>query len=169
MTAIKLYLKSFSSITLIAGFIIFSLSCSTNTSGEKEMKLPTQEEAKTAILTKINMANEKWASGDPLGFVDCASPEITWIDDLGALLPVKGKDALKAYLDGFTGKIPPHEHELSNFNFQFYEDIVIITYRYTGTFDGEPADPWKVTSVYKYQDGDWWSIHENWSVVKNKS
>ena len=50
--------------------------------------------------------------------------------------------------------------------FQFYEDIVIITYRYNGIFDGVPANPWKVTSVYRYNEGDWLSVHENWSLVK---
>ncbi|MEJ2544216.1 MAG: nuclear transport factor 2 family protein [Calditrichaceae bacterium] len=128
--------------------------------------MPNGDKAKASIMEKINMAAEKWSKGDPLGYVECAADDITWMDDLDAQLPVIGKVALKSYLEGFKGKVPPHEKELSDFVFNFYDDIVIITYRYTGTFDGVPADPWKVTSVYRYINGEWLSVHENWTEVK---
>lgn len=166
MSAKQIHLKFLISKILFFGFIIiFTFSCSTNTSGDSDMKQLTRDEAKTAIFTKIKMANEKWASGDPLGFIECSAPEISWIDDLGAQIPVKGKDSLKTYLNGFVGKIPPHEHELSGFDFQFYDDIAIINYRYQGIVESKPMNPWKVTSVYRLIAGDWWSIHENWSLV----
>jgi ketosteroid isomerase-like protein len=128
--------------------------------------LPTEEEATAAIKEKINMANERWASGDPMGFVDCAAEDITWMDDLMAPVPIKGKEALTAYLEGFKEQIPPHKKELLNMEFQNYGDIVIITYHYQGYFDEVAADPWKVTSVYRYEEGDWLSVHENWTVVE---
>lgn len=153
---------------VIVGIIISTIFSCTNSPKKVTNNLPTQEEAKKAILEKIEMANEKWANGDPMGFVEVAANDITWMDDLAAQFPISGKDSLEAYLENFKGQIPPHEHELSDFAFQFYDDIVIVTYRYTGTFDGVPADPWKVTSVYKYINGDWLSVHENWTLVKKE-
>jgi len=117
-------------------------------------------------MEKIKSANDKWASGDPMGFMECVAQDIIWIDDLGAQIPVSGFEALGKYLENFTGQIPPHEHELLDLVFQSYGDIVIVNYRYQGTFDGEPANPWKITSVYRYADGDWLSVHENWSVIE---
>ena len=141
-------------------FHFFIVSCT------NEPKMPNGDKAKAAVMEKINMAAEKWSKGDPLGYVECAADDITWMDDLDAQLPVIGKAALKSYLEGFKGKVPLHEKELTDFVFNFYDDIVIITYRYTGIFDGEPADPWKVTSVYRYINGEWLSVHENWTEVK---
>jgi len=129
--------------------------------------MPTAEEAKDAVWKKIEMANDRWAEGDPMGFVDVAADDITWMDDLGAATPVVGKEAVTAYLESFKGQVPPHQHELSDNLFQNYGDIVIVTYRYRGTFENVPQDPWKVTSVYRYADGDWLSVHENWTVVKS--
>lgn len=43
---------------------------------------------------------------------------------------------------------------------------VIVSYHYQGTFEGVPQAPWKVTSVYRYSDGDWLSVHENWTEVE---
>ena len=162
-------LESLSLKTIILGLItILFFSCTNKTPDIEEPGIPSQEKVKAAILKKIEMANQKWASGNPMGFVECAANDITWMDDLEAQLPVVGKVALKSYLEGFKGKVPPHEKELTDFIFNFYDDIVIITYRYTGTFEGEPADPWKVTSVYRYIGEDWLSVHENWSEVMKK-
>ncbi len=143
--------------------LIFSLSL---VSCANEPKPPTADEAKTAITEKINSANDKWASGDPMGFVEVAAQDITWMDDLGADIPIKGKEALRKYLENFAGQIPPHQHELFNFWFQYYGEFVIVTYHYQGTLDEVPLEPWKVTSVYRYIDGDWLSVHENWTEVK---
>jgi len=150
---------------LTTGILTSSLISCTNCPGKEESDLPSQKEAIAAIKAKIEMANNKWAKGDPMGFAEMAAEDITWLDDLAAQSPVHGIDSLSAYLKNFEGKIPPHEHELSDMKFQLYDDIVIVTYRYKGTSDGKPANPWKVTSVFKYSDGDWHSVHENWSVI----
>jgi len=129
-------------------------------------KLPTPEEAKTVVWTKITAAAEKWSQGDPLGYWKCAAQDIVWIDELGAQKPLQGAEPLKAYLESFNGQVPHHEFKLIEPIFQVYDDIVIVTYRYLGIFNGDPGTPWKVTSVYRYIDGDWWSEHENWTEVK---
>jgi len=127
--------------------------------------LPAAEEAESAIWQKIELANDRWASGDPMGFVDCAAEDIVWIDDLSAQNGVSGKEALGAYLQNFKGQIPPHQHELLDQQFQHYDDMVVVYYKYQGIFEDMDAEPWKVTSVYRYADGDWLSVHENWSEV----
>lgn len=135
---------------------------------KNEQALPTQDEATEAIWGKITAANEKWAAGDPMGFVDCAAPDVIWSDDLGAPNRVIGYEALNAYLEGFKGQIPAHQHVLIEPVFQFYGDMMIVSYRYQGTFEEEVGAPWKVTSVFRYADGDWLSVHENWTEVKQQ-
>jgi hypothetical protein len=142
---------------------LFLVSCT------NEPKLPTADEAKTVIMEKVKAANDRWSSGDPMGFMECAAQDVTWIDDLGAQNRIIGYEALKAYLENFKGQIPPHQYELLDPFFQYYDDIVVLTYRYQGTIDGVPLDPWKVTSVYRYAEGTWSSVHENWSLVKPAS
>ena len=66
-------------------------------------------------------------------------------------------------LEGLKGVVPLHKHELFDFKFQFYGDIVIVSYYYQGIIEGVKAPPWKAVSIYKYSDGDWFSVHENWT------
>jgi ketosteroid isomerase-like protein len=152
--------KLMQSIVFVFILSLLIVSC------KNEPEPPTADEAKAAITEKIKMANDKWASGDPMGFLECAAQDIVWIDDIAAQKPVSGYDALEKYLETLKGQIPPHEHELLDMMFQPYGNIVVVNYRYQGIFDGVPAEPWKATSVYRYQDGDWLSVHENWSTVK---
>lgn len=135
------------------------------TSCKGELPVPSQEEAEAAVMEKIQTANTKWASGDPLGFYDNSAEDIVWIDDLGPSKRVIGREALKPYLEGFKGVVPPHKHELYDFNFQHFGDIVIANYYYQGTLEGEKAPPWKAVSIFSYSDGDWYSVHENWTLV----
>jgi hypothetical protein len=141
-------------------FLFIFISCT------NEPAMPTAEEAKAVVMEKITLAAEKWSKGEPTGYADCAAKDIVWLDELDALKPISGSAALKKYLANFKGQIPAHEFELLDPLFQVYDDIVIVTYRYQGIFEGEPGEPWKVTSVYRYIDGDWFSVHENWSEVK---
>jgi ketosteroid isomerase-like protein len=159
---ILITMKLMQSTLLVLILSLFLISC------KNEPKPPTVDEAKVAIMQKIKSANDRWASGDPMGFLECAAQDIVWLDDLGAQKPVCGYEALGKYLETFKGQIYPHEHELLDTLFQPYDDIVIVTYCYQAISDEEPANPWKVTSVYRYQDGDWSSVHENWSVVKQE-
>ena len=142
---------------------LFSVSCT------NEPELPTADEAKAEIMEKVKAANDKWSSGDPMGFLEVAAQDVTWIDDLAAQNRVSSYEALAEYLKAFKGQIPPHKYELIDPVFQLYDDIVILTYRYQGTFEGEPLSPWKITSVYRFADGEWLSVHENWSLIKPPS
>ena len=130
--------------------------------------MQTIEGAKTEVMQKITNAAERWASQDPMGYVDNAAEDIVWMDDLGAQKPVIGKEALQEYLATFKGQVPAHEFNVYDFNFQFYGDIILVVYRYQGTLNGEELDPWKISSVYRHINGNWLSVHENWTEVKKQ-
>ena len=157
----KQIINSRLTISFLVPFCLFTLL----TTCEGEPPVPTQEEAEAAIIEKIQAANAKWASGDPLEFFNNAADNIVWVDDIGSSKRVIGREALKPYLEAFKGVVPPHKHELYDFYFQHFGDIVIANYYYQGTLKGEKAPPWKAVSIFKYSDGDWSSVHENWTLV----
>ncbi len=140
---------------------VFMASCAT------QPKIPTAEEAKAEVMKKITKAAEEWSQGITTGYYDYAAEDIIWMDELAAEKPIQGKAQLKTYLEGFQGQIPEHQYKLIDPVFQVYDDVVIANYRYQGTFEGEAQTPWKVTSVFRYIDGDWWSEQENWTEVKS--
>jgi len=142
---------------------VFIISCTHHT------KLPTADEAQTEVMKKITQAAEEWSKGNTMGYYDCAAEDIIWMDELAAEKPIQGKEQLKTYLETFKGQIPVHQYQLIDPVFQVFDDIVTVNYRYQGTFEGVTQTPWKVTAIYRYIDGDWWSEQENWTEVKSTS
>lgn len=136
------------------------------TSCENKPVLPSEDEAIAVIKEKVEIAAERWASADVTGYLVMVDEDVTYMDDIDSPELLIGKENFKAYSEKLVVNLPPHKPILSDFHWQFYGDIVILTYRYQGDFDGQLAPPWKITSVFRYANEDWLSVHENWSLVK---
>ncbi|MDH3456967.1 MAG: nuclear transport factor 2 family protein [Gemmatimonadota bacterium] len=120
-----------------------------------------------AILAQERRALDRWAAGNPLGYMDIDADDVTYFDDIGAHSRVDGIAALRDYFASLEGKIPPHRYELVDPKVQIYGDTGILTLRYEpSSTDGEPMPPWKATSVYRQTAGEWRIVHAHWSMVK---
>ncbi len=146
--------------------ILFMVVSLLFTSCVTEPALPTEDDAMAVIKEKIENAAERWAKSDGTGYTEMVAPDITYMDDIASPELLVGKDQFKVYLENLASQVPPHKPLLSAFHWQFYGDMMVLTYRYQGDFDGQLAPPWKITSVFRYDNNDWLSVHENWSEVK---
>jgi ketosteroid isomerase-like protein len=146
--------------------ILFMVIALFITSCMNEPALPSEDEAKEVIKEKVETAAQRYAAGDGNGYVEMVAADVTYMDDIASPELLIGKDNFKTYVENIAANVPPHIPILSAFHWQHYGDIMILTYRYQGNFDGQLAPPWKITSVFRYENGDWMSVHENWSLVK---
>jgi ketosteroid isomerase-like protein len=125
-------------------------------------------DAEQAIVAQERRALDQWSSGNPLGYLEVAADDLTYVDDIGAHTRVEGIGAMRAYLTSLKGKIPPHRYEIVDPNVQLYGDIGILTLRYhTFGADTTPLSRWSATSVYRRMDGEWRIVHAHWSRVKD--
>jgi len=119
------------------------------------------------ILAQERRALDRWSEGDPLGYVEAASEDVTYFDDIGAHERVDGATALRAYAATLQGQIPPHSYSIENPRVQLFGDVGILTYRYVPSAgDGEITTRWKATVVYNRAGRDWRMVHAHWSLVK---
>jgi uncharacterized protein (TIGR02246 family) len=148
---------------LILPILLILISC------DMKQKPLTAEEVEKIILAKERQALDRWAAGDPLGFLNNFTDDATYFDDIGAHNRLDGREAIKNYLESLKGKIPPHTYELVNPKLQVYGEVAILTMRYHGTSpDGQPGPPWKATSIYRLIDNEWYVVHAHWSLVKEQ-
>ena len=146
---------------LLLSFALISTSC------ERRDNAVTHENADQAILAQERRALDRWAQGNPLGFVDIDADDVTYFDDIGAHTRIDGIEAMRNYFASLEGKIPPHRYEVVDPKVQVYGDIGILTLRYHAyATDGEPLTRWKATSVYRWTAGEWRVVHAHWSIVK---
>lgn len=124
-------------------------------------------DAEQAILALEREALDRWSRGDPLGYAEIHSDDVTYFDDIAAHARIDGIEATREYMASLRGQIPPHDYEVVDPRVQVYGDVGILTLRYhTYGSDGQPLTPWKATSVYRRTGDGWRIVHAHWSVVK---
>ena len=118
-----------------------------------------------AIIAQENALLERWAAGDPAGYVAAMAADGTYFDDIGASRGLRGRDAIRAYAATLEGQVPAHEYEMVDPFVQLVGEVGVLTFQYHPSApDGTPLTPWRATTVYR-RDGDGWSqIHAHWSM-----
>jgi hypothetical protein len=129
---------------------------------------PAQKDAEEAIIEQERRALDQWSSGNPLGYLEVAADDVTYVDDIAAHSRISGIGAMRTYLTSLKGKIPPHRYEIVDPSVQLYGDVGILTMRYhTYGADAKPMSRWKATSVYHRVGDEWRIVHAHWSLVKD--
>jgi len=118
------------------------------------------------VLARERQALDRWAQGDPLGYLEIDAEEITYFDDIGAQERIDGIEEMRNYFATLVGKVSPHRYEIEDPKLQLFGDVAVLTLRYLpSTLEGEPLMPWKATSVYRRSDDDWRLVHAHWSTA----
>ena len=99
------------------------------------------------------------------GFGKGFAEDATYFDDVAATTRLDGKQEIINYFSTLAGLVPEHDFELVDPKVQVYGDIAILTLHYHGSInDTAIGQPWKATSIYRFQEGDWKVVHAHWSV-----
>ena len=113
---------------------------------------------------------ERWAKGDPDGFLSNYAADVTYFDP-SQERRIDGLQAIRAYLAPIRGKISIDRFEMVNTKVQRYGDVAILTYQvvnYRRHPDGkeQPTTRWNSTAVFHRSDGKWREIHSHFSYTK---
>ena len=126
--------------------------------------IPNAEED---ILAQERLGLDQWAAGNPQGYAHSATDDVTYFDDIAAATRIEGREAWLSYLASLP--IPPHSYEILDPRVQVYGNTAILTFHYQAFGpEGEEAQPWKATSVYRYEEGVWRQVHAHWSLIKQE-
>lgn len=145
-------------LTTISLFLLLCEGCSET----------THQNAEQEIIALERSALDKWSQGNTLGYIDISADEVTWFDFMrGAQPRIEGLEAVRNYLEPFSGQIPPHTYDIVNPKVQIYGHTAVLTFHWKGsTTDGIALGGWKVTSVYHRTNGKWRMVHAHWSIVQ---
>lgn len=104
---------------------------------------------------------DRWARGDPSGFLEPCAPEVTYFDPH---LPARidGRDALSRYYETLRGKVRLDRYELLNPRVDVRGDTAILTFNYV-SWTGPTASRWNATEVYRRAGAGWRIVQTHWS------
>jgi ketosteroid isomerase-like protein len=113
-----------------------------------------------AILAMERQALQRWANGDPDGFLEICDGDVVYFDPfLEARLD--GIDALRALYDGLRGQIRLLHFELRNPRVSVRGDMALLTFNFVSD-----AGCWNTTEVYGRTHAGWRILHSHWSMTK---
>jgi ketosteroid isomerase-like protein len=116
-------------------------------------------------------ALDRWGKGDPGGFLDLYSTDITYFDPLTATR-IDGHQEMVNYYSPWVGKIKITRYEMLNPQVVVEGGMALLTYNlvnYIQDAEGveSVASCWNSTTVYQQRSGEWKTIHSHWSFTRH--
>ncbi len=101
-------------------------------------------------------AMDRWAKGDPSGFLELMAPDVTVFDAFTARR-LDGIDAVRTHYQAFVGRVSIPRYEFQDPKVQLVGDsAAVLTYNFVayGT-SNEVTSRWNFTEVYRRTAGRW--------------
>ena len=122
------------------------------------------------IIARERGALDRWAAGNPDGFLDSYATDITYFDPTTDKR-LEGRDVMKSRLEPARGKFKIDRFEIVDPKVQREGDVAVLTYNllnYSRQPDGseKAGVRWNATSVYRRTGSVWKVIHSHWSFLK---
>ena len=130
----------------------------------------TQSAGGSDVIATERAALERWAKGDPGGFLSIYAPEVTYFSP-SEERRVDGLQAMTALLTPIRGKISIDRFEMLNSKVQRHGDVAVLTYQvvnYRRQPDGSErvTTRWNSTAVFQRIGGSWRTIHSHFSYTR---
>jgi ketosteroid isomerase-like protein len=129
-----------------------------------------QSDRDSDVIATERAALERWAKGDPGGFLRIYAPEVTYFSP-SEERRVDGLLAMTALLAPIRGKINIDRWEMLNSKVQRHGDLAVLTYQIVN-YRRQPngteqiTTRWNSTAVFQRLHGTWRTIHSHFSYTK---
>jgi ketosteroid isomerase-like protein len=123
------------------------------------------------IIMLERAALDRWGKGDPGGFLELYSDDITYFDPVTATR-IDGHQTMVDYYRPWIGKIQVARYEMLNPQVVVEGDMALLTYNlvnYIRDAKGVEAvgTRWNSTTVYQRRGETWKTIHSHWSFTRH--
>lgn len=126
----------------------------------------TEAEVTAHIIALERAALERWGRGDPDGFVEISSVEVSYFDPFTERR-LDGLVALRALYDQIRGKVRIDRFEILEPRIQLAGPVAVLTFRFE-SHGSEGSMHWNTTEVYRQTDAGWRIIHTHWAFRQPK-
>jgi hypothetical protein len=130
--------------------------------GKGRTAVENEHEIRKTIIELERGALDRWAKGDPDGFIELSSPDVAYFDPF-IERRLDGIEALGRYYEALRGKILIDRYEILNPKVQLAGDTAVLTFNFVSYGGGESR--WNCTEVYHRTDNDWRIIQTHWSFT----
>ncbi len=116
-----------------------------------------------AVDAMERAALDRWARGDPSGFLEISAPDVVHFDPF-LDRRLDGLEALAVHYEGLRGKVLLDSYELASPKVQVIGEAAVLTFELVSTGAGGTAR-WNCTEVYHRAGGGWRIVQTHWSLT----
>jgi hypothetical protein len=116
------------------------------------------------ILAIERDAFDRWARGDPDGFIEACALDVDYFDPY-VDSRLEGLDALRALYGPVRGKIPVDRWEMLNPRVVLTNDMAVLTFNFIAHVK-DSITRWNTTEVYRRGHTGWRIVHTHWSLTR---
>jgi len=123
------------------------------------------------IVMLERTALDRWGKGDPDGFLELYSDDVTYFDPMTAMR-IDGHHAMVDYYRPFAGEIQIPRYEMLNPHVVIDGNMALLTYNLVNYIKDTNGDEsvgthWNSTTVFQRRGDTWKSIHSHWSFTQH--
>jgi predicted enzyme related to lactoylglutathione lyase len=122
-----------------------------------------EEPDAAAIIALERAALDRWAKGDPSGFLEISSSDVVYFDP-SLERRLDGLEALTRHYEALRGKVHLTRYELLHPKVQFCGQTAVLTFNFVGECESK-LDRWNCTEVYRRTPPGWRIIQTHWSLT----
>ena len=119
------------------------------------------EDVESILLAMERSAMERWGRGDPDGFLEISSEEVSYFDPFTSQR-LDGLAALRALYEQLRGKVQIDRFEIIAPRVQVSGDTAVLTFRFD-SHGSAGTMRWNTTEVYRRGPSGWRIIHTHWA------
>ncbi|MDR3719252.1 MAG: nuclear transport factor 2 family protein [Bryobacteraceae bacterium] len=116
----------------------------------------------TTLIEMERQALNRWARGDPDGFLAISSPDVSYFDPF-VEKRLDGLDALRALYEQLRGKVRIDHFAMLAPRVQAVGNAAILTFQFESSGSAGPK-LWNTTEVYRQTAGGWRIVHTHWAL-----
>lgn len=127
-----------------------------------------KQDTAATLLAMERAAMDRWAKGDPDGFLEISDPEVVYFDPFQPRRLNSLEELHKLY-EQFRGKIKVDHYDFLDPRVQVSPDgnMAVLTFNFVShSSQGEMR--WNTTEVYSHATGQWRIIQTHWSLTQPK-
>lgn len=113
------------------------------------------------VLASERAGLDRWAVGDPSGFLEICAPDVTYFDPY---LPARidGRETLARYYETLRGKVHIDRYILLSPRVDVHGDTAVLTFNYV-SWVRQSEHRWNATEVYRLTGEGWRIVQTHWS------
>jgi ketosteroid isomerase-like protein len=116
------------------------------------------------ILALEGAALDRWAKGDPDGFLEASHPDVVYFDPV-LEKRLDGLEELRALYGQFRGKIQVDEYRIIDPQVRVSDNMAVLTFNFV-SHTGAAEHRWNTTEVFQREGGRWRIVHTHWSFTQ---